>query len=59
MKLDIFSEIQKRDCDAMGGSANCSTNPSSRRAWPTSRVRLLVGVEHHCTPDFSYSSCPN
>jgi alkanesulfonate monooxygenase SsuD/methylene tetrahydromethanopterin reductase-like flavin-dependent oxidoreductase (luciferase family) len=59
MKLDIFSEIQKRDCDANGGFGQLF-NESIEQA----RVADEAGfdcwweVEHHCTPDFSYSSCP-
>lgn len=59
MKLDVFTEIQKRDCDANGGFSRL-LDESLEQA----RVADEVGfdcwwqVEHHCTPDFSYSSCP-
>ncbi|MEZ5559025.1 MAG: LLM class flavin-dependent oxidoreductase [Pseudomonadales bacterium] len=59
MKLDIFAEIQKRDCDANGGFG-----PLLRESIEQARAAESAGfdcwwqVEHHCTPDFSYSSCP-
>lgn len=59
MKLDIFTEIQKRDCDANGGFLHLLEESLEQ-----ARVADAVGfdcwwqVEHHCTPDFSYSSCP-
>jgi len=59
MKLDIFTEIQKRACDADGGFAQLLDETLEQ-----ARVADQAGfdcwweVEHHCTPDFSYSSCP-
>jgi alkanesulfonate monooxygenase SsuD/methylene tetrahydromethanopterin reductase-like flavin-dependent oxidoreductase (luciferase family) len=59
MKLDIFSEIQKRDCDANGGFAGLLAESIEQ-----AKLADALGfscwweVEHHCTPDFSYSSSP-
>ncbi|TVS09285.1 MAG: LLM class flavin-dependent oxidoreductase [Gammaproteobacteria bacterium] len=59
MKLDVFTEIQKRDCDLNGGFSHLLEESLEQ-----ARVADEVGfdcwweVEHHCTPDFSYSSCP-
>jgi len=59
MKLDIFSEIQKRDCDAHGGFARLLAE-SIEQAKLADELGYSCWweVEHHCTPDFSYSSCP-
>lgn len=59
MKLDIFSEIQKRDCEANGGFARL-LKESVEQAKLADRVGFDCWweVEHHCTPDFSYSSSP-
>lgn len=59
MKLDIFSEIQKRDCDAHGGFP-VLLRESIEQAQHAERAGFECWweVEHHCTPDFSYSSCP-
>ncbi len=59
MKLDIFSEIQKRDCDDNGGFATL-LEESLQQAQHAERAGFDCWwqVEHHCTPDFSYSSCP-
>ncbi len=59
MKLDIFTEIQRQHCDASGGFG-----PLLRDSLAQARAADRAGfdcwwqVEHHCTPDFSYSSCP-
>ncbi len=59
MKLDIFTEIQKRDCEGNGGFPQLM-----RETIEQARVADEVGfecwweVEHHCATDFSYSSCP-
>ena len=59
MKLDVFSEIQKRDC-----AANGDFGQLLRESIEQARVADQAGftcwweVEHHCTPDFSYSSSP-
>jgi len=59
MKLDIFSEIQKRDCDANGGFGRLLTESIEQaRAADEAGFDCWWEVEHHCTPDFSYSSCP-
>jgi alkanesulfonate monooxygenase SsuD/methylene tetrahydromethanopterin reductase-like flavin-dependent oxidoreductase (luciferase family) len=59
MKLDIFSEIQKRDCDANGGFARLFAE-SIEQAKLADELGFSCWweVEHHSTPDFSYSSCP-
>lgn len=59
MKFDVFTEIQKRDCEASGGFGRLLEETLEQ-----ARVADEMGfdcwweVEHHCTPDFSYSSCP-
>ena len=59
MKLDIFSEIQKRDCDANGGfSALLAESIEQAKLADELGFTCWWEVEHHCTPDFSYSSCP-
>jgi len=59
MKLDIFSEIQKRDCDANGGFRQLlDESLAQARAADEAGFNCWWEVEHHCTPDFSYSSCP-
>jgi alkanesulfonate monooxygenase SsuD/methylene tetrahydromethanopterin reductase-like flavin-dependent oxidoreductase (luciferase family) len=59
MKLDIFSEIQKKDCDNNGGFRQL-LQETLEQAEAADRVGFNCWweVEHHCTPDFSYSSCP-
>ena len=59
MKLDVFSEIQKRDCDANGGFARLlEESIEQARVADEAGFDCWWEVEHHCTPDFSYSSCP-
>ncbi len=59
MKLDIFSEIQKRDCDANGGFGQLlAESIEQARVADEAGFDCWWEVEHHCTPDFSYSSCP-
>ena len=59
MKLDIFSEIQKRDCDANGGFGKLlDESIEQARVADEAGFDCWWEVEHHCTPDFSYSSCP-
>ncbi len=59
MKLDIFSEIQKRDCDLNGGFPQLlKESLAQARAAEAAGFETWWEVEHHCTPDFSYSSCP-
>ncbi len=59
MKFDVFSEIQKRDCDANGGFATL-LDESIAQAKLADKLGFSCWweVEHHCTPDFSYSSTP-
>jgi alkanesulfonate monooxygenase SsuD/methylene tetrahydromethanopterin reductase-like flavin-dependent oxidoreductase (luciferase family) len=59
LKFDIFTEIQKRDCDANGGFGQLlQESIEQARAADTAGFNCWWEVEHHCTPDFSYSSCP-
>lgn len=59
MKLDIFSEIQKKDCDANGGFSQLfAESIAQAQAAESAGFECWWEVEHHCTPDFSYSSCP-
>jgi len=59
MKLDIFAEIQKRHCDANGGFGTLLYESLAQaRAADRAGFSCWWQVEHHCTPDFSYSSCP-
>jgi alkanesulfonate monooxygenase SsuD/methylene tetrahydromethanopterin reductase-like flavin-dependent oxidoreductase (luciferase family) len=59
MKLDIFAEIQKRDCDLHGGFTKLlEESLAQARAADRAGFSCWWQVEHHCTPDFSYSSCP-
>ncbi|MEQ9450570.1 MAG: LLM class flavin-dependent oxidoreductase [Pseudomonadales bacterium] len=59
MKFDLFSEIQKRDCDANGGFPQLlQESLAQAQAGEAAGFTCWWEVEHHCTPDFSYSSCP-
>lgn len=59
MKLDIFTEIQKRNCEANGGfPLLLQESIEQARAADAAGFECWWQVEHHCTPDFSYSSCP-
>jgi alkanesulfonate monooxygenase SsuD/methylene tetrahydromethanopterin reductase-like flavin-dependent oxidoreductase (luciferase family) len=59
MKLDIFTEIQRRNCDANGGFRKLlQESIEQAQAADRSGFDCWWEVEHHCTPDFSYSSCP-
>ncbi len=59
MKLDIFTELQKRDCDANGGFPQLfEETVAQAQAADRAGFNCWWQVEHHCTPDFSYSSCP-
>ena len=59
MKLDIFTELQKRDCDANGGFPQLfEETVAQAQAADRAGFGCWWQVEHHCTPDFSYSSCP-
>lgn len=59
MKLDIFTEIQKRDCAANGGF-HTLLKESIEQAQVADQAGFECWwqVEHHCATDFSYSSCP-
>ncbi|XOV83276.1 MAG: LLM class flavin-dependent oxidoreductase [bacterium] len=59
MKLDIFSEIQKKDCDQQGGFPVLLKESIEQAQFAEKAgFNCWWQVEHHCTPDFSYSSCP-
>jgi alkanesulfonate monooxygenase SsuD/methylene tetrahydromethanopterin reductase-like flavin-dependent oxidoreductase (luciferase family) len=59
LKLDIFTEIQKRDCDKNGGFGQLlKESIEQAKAADAAGFNCWWEVEHHCTPDFSYSSCP-
>jgi alkanesulfonate monooxygenase SsuD/methylene tetrahydromethanopterin reductase-like flavin-dependent oxidoreductase (luciferase family) len=59
MKLDIFTEIQRQQCDAQGGfQALLKDSLAQARAADKAGFTCWWQVEHHCTPEFSYSSCP-
>ena len=59
MKLDIFTEIQRRHCDANGGFAQLLQDSiAEAKAADEAGFGCWWQVEHHCTPDFSYSSAP-
>ncbi|MEQ8860849.1 MAG: LLM class flavin-dependent oxidoreductase [Pseudomonadales bacterium] len=59
MKLDIFTEVQKRDCDHNGGFPQLLDETLKQaKAADKAGFRCWWQVEHHCTEDFSYSSCP-
>ncbi len=59
MKLDIFTEIQRQNCDSSGGfQALLDDSLAQARAADKAGFECWWQVEHHCTPDFSYSSCP-
>jgi len=59
MKLDIFTEVQKRNCDANGGFRQLLDETLEQaRAADKAGFNCWWQVEHHCTEDFSYSSCP-
>jgi alkanesulfonate monooxygenase SsuD/methylene tetrahydromethanopterin reductase-like flavin-dependent oxidoreductase (luciferase family) len=59
MKLDVFAEIQKRQCEAHGGFASLlAESLEQARAADRAGFSCWWQVEHHCAPDFSYSSCP-
>ncbi len=59
MKLDIFTEIQKRNCDANGGfRVLLEESIEQARTADAAGFECWWQVEHHCAADFSYSSCP-
>lgn len=59
MKLDIFTEIQRRACAENGGFLGLLEDSLAQaRAADDAGFSCWWQVEHHCTPDFSYSSCP-
>ena len=59
MKLDLFSEIQKRDCDNNGGFPQLlKESLEQAKAADKAGFDCWWEVEHHCSTDFSYSSCP-
>ncbi|MGE0623753.1 MAG: LLM class flavin-dependent oxidoreductase [Pseudomonadales bacterium] len=59
MKLDIFTEIQRRACAENGGFLGLLEDSLAQaRAADEAGFSCWWQVEHHCTPDFSYSSCP-
>ncbi len=59
MKLDIFTEIQRRNCEANGGFAQLLVDSiAEAKAADEAGFGCWWQVEHHCTPDFSYSSAP-
>lgn len=59
MRLDIFTEIQRRACADNGGFAGLLEDSLAQaRAADDAGFSCWWQVEHHCTPDFSYSSCP-
>jgi alkanesulfonate monooxygenase SsuD/methylene tetrahydromethanopterin reductase-like flavin-dependent oxidoreductase (luciferase family) len=59
LKLDIFTEIQKRDCDQNGGFGQLLKETIEQaKVADAAGFNCWWEVEHHCTPDFSYSSCP-
>ena len=59
MKLDIFTEIQKRDCAANGGFGQLfNESIAEAKAADAAGFDCWWQVEHHCATDFSYSSCP-
>ncbi len=59
MKLDIFTEIQRRECAGHGGFGQLLADSLEQaRAADEAGFNCWWQVEHHCTPDFSYSSCP-
>ncbi len=59
MKFDIFTEVQKKECEQNGGF-----NQLLRETVGQAQAAEAAGfegwwqVEHHCSADFSYSSCP-
>jgi len=59
MKLDIFSETQKKDCEKNGGFSQI-LKETLEQAEEADKVGFDCWwqVEHHCSTDFSNSSCP-
>lgn len=59
MKFDVFTEVQKRDCDTNGGFGQLLRETVDQaRAADEAGYDGWWQVEHHCSADFSYSSCP-
>lgn len=59
MIFDIFSEIQKKDCEAHGGFPQLlQESIAQAQAAERAGFDCWWEVEHHCSTDFSYSSCP-
>ncbi len=59
MKLDIFTEVQKKDCALNGDFRQLLTETLEQaKAADRAGFHCWWQVEHHCTEDFSYSSCP-
>lgn len=59
MKLDLFYEIQRRDAHLHGGySQLLKETLEQARLGDDLGYGCLWMVEHHCTPEFSFSSAP-
>jgi alkanesulfonate monooxygenase SsuD/methylene tetrahydromethanopterin reductase-like flavin-dependent oxidoreductase (luciferase family) len=59
VKLDLFYEIQRRDAHLHGGYGQLLTETLEQaRLGDSLGYDCLWMVEHHCTPEFSYSSAP-
>ena len=59
MRFDVFTEVQKKDCERQGGFGQLlQETVQQAKAAEESGYEGWWQVEHHCSADFSYSSCP-
>ena len=59
MLFDVFTEVQKKDCDRHGGYGQLLRETVEQaRAAEDAGMNGWWQVEHHCSADFSYSSTP-
>ncbi len=59
MKFDVFTEVQKKECEQNGGFGQLLRETVEQaQAADAAGYSCWWQVEHHCSADFSYSSCP-
>ena len=59
MKFDVFTEVQKKECEQNGGFGQLLRETVEQaKAADVAGYDCWWQVEHHCSADFSYSSCP-
>ena len=59
MLFDVFTEVQKKDCEQHGGYGQLLRETVEQaKAAEDAGINGWWQVEHHCSADFSYSSTP-